>query len=58
MDTKDEIEITPRMIEAGFEVLRNSGIADEYLKVDRLLVEQIFRAMLAAHLAERDAEGP
>jgi hypothetical protein len=28
MSKADEIEITPEMIEAGFEVPRNSGIAD------------------------------
>ena len=41
-----EIEITPAMIEAGFQVLYNSGIADEYLGADRLLVAEIYRAML------------
>jgi hypothetical protein len=35
------------MIEAGFEVLRNSGIADECLEADRLIVAEIYRAMVA-----------
>jgi hypothetical protein len=33
------------MIEAGFHVLCNSGIADEYLEADKLLVVEIYRAM-------------
>ena len=40
-----EIEVTPEMIEAGFKVLRNSGIADEYLEADTLSVAEIYRAM-------------
>jgi hypothetical protein len=44
----NEIEITPEMVEAGFLVLCNSGIADSYLKADKTLVAEIFRAMFAA----------
>jgi hypothetical protein len=40
------LQITPEMIEAGFRVLCNSGIADEYSRADRTLVAQIFLAML------------
>lgn len=40
-----EVEITPQMIEAGFRVLCNSGIADEYLKADKILVAEIYEAM-------------
>ena len=40
-----QVEITPQMIQAGFAVLEASGIADEYLEVDKLTVEEIFRAM-------------
>lgn len=40
-----EIAITPKMIEAGFKVLSTSGLADEYLGADRLLVAEIYRAM-------------
>jgi hypothetical protein len=45
--------ITPQMIEAGFQVLCNSGIADEYLGADRQLVAEIYLAMaaLAIHAA-------
>ena len=42
------VEITPAMIEAGYRVLCNSGIADEYLGADRLLVSEIFVAMYRA----------
>lgn len=41
----DEIEVTEEMIEAGFAVLKGSGIADEYSKADRYMVAAIFRAM-------------
>jgi hypothetical protein len=40
-----EIEITLAMIQAGFLALCNSGIADEILEADRVLVAQIFQAM-------------
>ena len=39
------IEVTEEMIDAGFNVLKKSGIADEYLGADRLLVAEIFLAM-------------
>jgi len=35
------------MLEAGFERLRKSGIADVYLEADKLLVAEIFLAMCA-----------
>lgn len=41
-----EIEITPEMIEAGFQVLCNSGIADDYPEADKVLVADIFRSMI------------
>ena len=44
---EDEIKITPQMIEAGFAVLRESGIADEYLEADKCTVADIYRAMSA-----------
>ena len=43
-----EIEVSPEMIEAGFSVLKASGLADEYSKADRYTVAEIFRAMAAA----------
>jgi hypothetical protein len=41
------IEVTPEMIEAGFKVLCRSGIADECLQADRLVVAETFLAMAA-----------
>ncbi len=38
-------EITPEMVEAGYQALCSSGIADEYLEADTLTVEKIYRAM-------------
>lgn len=43
-----KIEITPEMVEAGFRVLCNSGIADEYLEADKGTVVEIFLAMISA----------
>ena len=42
-----EIPVTNEMIEARFLVLSISGIADDYLGADRLLVADIYRAMFA-----------
>lgn len=44
-DNLERIEVTEEMIQAGMAALKNSGIADEYLEADRLLVVEIFRAM-------------
>ena len=44
----DEIAISPEMIESGFRVLSQSGLADDYLEADRLMVADIFRAMVRA----------
>jgi len=41
-------EITPEMIEMGYRVLAESGITDELLEADRLLVERIYRATAAS----------
>lgn len=43
----DEPEITPQMVEAGYEVLLSSGLADVLLKVDRCTVAEVYRAMAA-----------
>jgi hypothetical protein len=51
-DTKLDIEITPRMVEAGTKVLWDSGITDAPLGADRELVVEIFRAMVAAQQEE------
>jgi hypothetical protein len=39
------VEVSDAMIEAGFEVLAHSGIADDYSGADKLLVADIYRAM-------------
>jgi hypothetical protein len=44
-DQCGEWEITPEMIRAGFAVLCKSGIVDDYLEADKLLVGKIFEAM-------------
>lgn len=41
-------EITPQMEDAGFAVLCRSGIADDYMEADKLLVVEIFEAMMRA----------
>jgi hypothetical protein len=41
----DGVEITPEMIEAGFTVLSASGITDDPLEADKLLVSRIYQAM-------------
>lgn len=40
--------VTDQMIEAGLGVLRTSGISDDYLEADKLLVADIYLAMRAA----------
>jgi hypothetical protein len=47
------ITITPEMIEVGYRVLCNSGITDECLEADRLLVEEIYLAMEAYRIRSR-----
>jgi hypothetical protein len=47
-----QVEVTPEMEEAGFQVLRKSAIADAYLVEDRLLVAEIYRAMYACRQAQ------
>ena len=53
MDENKSIELTEKMVNAGFKVLATSGIADEYLGGDRLLVAEIFRAMWAARVSDQ-----
>ena len=40
-----EIEITPQMIDAGFQVLQGSSLGDVILKADKCMVAEIYRAM-------------
>ena len=44
-----EPEITPEMIEAGYQVLLASGLTDDPLEADKLTVAEIFRAMLSLY---------
>jgi hypothetical protein len=46
------VEITPQMIEAGLQALCNSGIADEYLRADKLLIAEIYRSMAAVAFSQ------
>jgi hypothetical protein len=48
------MEITPRMTEAGFEILAKSGIADGLEEADKIVVGKIFRAMVRAALQDRE----
>lgn len=41
----DEIEITPEMIEAGYRLFVASGVTDDPLEADKLLVSEIYRSM-------------
>ena len=53
-----QIEVTPEMEDAGFRVLEASGIADEYLEADKLLLVEIYRAMFASAPGLRRAPSP
>jgi hypothetical protein len=55
---KDEIEITPEMIEAGFAVLKASGLTDDPLEADKLVVADIFRAMALISPASFGRQSP
>lgn len=47
--TKNEIEVTQEMLNLGYKVLQDSGIADYYPEADKLTLAEIFRAMAIAH---------
>jgi hypothetical protein len=47
-----KIEITPEMLEAGYQALRVSGLTDDLLEADRLVVVEIYRAMRGLEPAE------
>lgn len=48
MNKPPSVTVTPEMQDAGFRVLVGSGIADDYLEADKLLLADIYRAMHAA----------
>lgn len=45
---KEEIEVTPEMIEAGFDALVRSGVLQSWCEGDKFAVEIVFNAILAA----------
>jgi hypothetical protein len=51
-------EPTQEMIEAGYQVLINSGVSEGYLKSDRLLVAEMYRRMVAVAKERTTAELP
>lgn len=51
-----EIEVTPEMVAAGFNVLKKASTADELMGADTLLVVEIFRAM--RRLEENRSQSP
>ena len=49
-----QIEVTREMIEAGLNVLLDSGrLADGALSSDELLAEEVFRAMMASRQSSK-----
>lgn len=43
-----ETDVTPDMVEAGLSVLHASGAVEHPIEADRLVIEEIYRAMRAA----------
>lgn len=52
MSAPKKIEITPQMIQAGLEVLQDSGWLEFESPAQALLVEEILRAALAHETSE------
>lgn len=50
-----EIEVTPEMIEAGTAILWDSGLTEDHLEADKLVVCEIYRAMHRLGSAEHRA---
>lgn len=44
-----DVEITEEMVEAGYQELIASGITSDPLEADRLVVVEIYRAMISRH---------
>lgn len=51
------IDPSPRMIECGFRVLVESGITDDPMEADKLLIGKIWLAMEACRLQELEPGG-
>ena len=47
-----EVEITSQMIEVGFQVLRDSEIADDLLEADKCMVAEVYRAMFVLRVSQ------
>lgn len=49
MESKKEsiamIEVTPEMLEAGYRVFSESGVTDDPVESDKLLLSEIYRSM-------------
>jgi hypothetical protein len=41
------VKVTPAMVEAGYRVLQAAGLTDDLLEADRLVVVEIFQAMVS-----------
>lgn len=50
----DEIEVTEQMMEAGWQVLLDSGITDARVEADKLVLAEIYRAMAAIARSQGD----
>jgi hypothetical protein len=53
INPEEKIEITPQMVEAGFQVLLASGLGDAILKADKCTVAEVFCAMYRAMQSEQ-----
>ena len=49
-----DIEVTEAMQNAGFSILKESGISEAYHEGDKLLLAEIYRAMFVLRPAGRD----
>jgi hypothetical protein len=52
-EDKAEIEATPEMIEAGFDALARSGVAEHLCEGDKFVIRNIFNASTASALRAR-----
>jgi hypothetical protein len=59
METEEPltVEVTPEMIQAGWDVLAEAGLADDLLEADKLTVERVYLAMARLAPVRRLARG-
>ena len=55
--SKEVIEVTPEMVQAGWDVLAASHVADDLLEADKLTVERVYLAMAHLDPSRRQAHG-